>query len=121
MHCPNCKNDITPEDYKDNSNECKKCGALYDEYFNKIKPLENDIKILTQAVSSINHEKKRSKLPSQVVVTDIEMSFGSMVMFMVKWVFAMIPAVIIIIILGFVGFFLLGELGEVAINILMSR
>lgn len=35
--------------------------------------------------------------PSEVVVTDIRMSFVSMVIFMVKWVIASIPAFIIII------------------------
>jgi len=38
--------------------------------------------------------------PVQVVVTDIRMSFVSMVVFMVKWVIAAIPALII---LWFVG------------------
>ena len=33
----------------------------------------------------------------QVVVTDVHMSFGSMIVFMVKWAFASIPAFIIII------------------------
>lgn len=35
-----------------------------------------------------------------VVVKDIEMSFGSMVIFMVKWTLASIPALIILVILG---------------------
>jgi ABC-type sugar transport system permease subunit len=34
-----------------------------------------------------------------VVVTDIDMSFGNMVWFMVKWAFASIPAMIIIAII----------------------
>lgn len=32
----------------------------------------------------------------QVAVTDIRMDFGSMVVFMVKWAFATIPALILI-------------------------
>ena len=35
-----------------------------------------------------------------VVVTDIQMSFMSMVIFMVKWVIAAIPAMLILTILG---------------------
>lgn len=31
----------------------------------------------------------------QVVITDIKMPFFSMVVFMIKWVFAMIPALLI--------------------------
>ncbi|NTV92413.1 MAG: hypothetical protein HGA72_03790 [Chlorobiaceae bacterium] len=39
----------------------------------------------------------------KVVVTDIRMPFWSMVMFMVKWVFASIPALIILsIIMGII-------------------
>jgi hypothetical protein len=36
----------------------------------------------------------------RVTVADLEMKFGSMMVFMVKWVFASIPAAIIVIILG---------------------
>ena len=37
---------------------------------------------------------------SQVVATDIQMPFFSMVIFMVKWAIAAIPAIIILFILG---------------------
>lgn len=44
--------------------------------------------------------------PLNVVVRDIEMTFGSMVVFMVKWVFAAIPAMLILaLFLGFFGAF----------------
>ncbi len=33
---------------------------------------------------------------NEVVIKDINMSFGSMILFMVKWAFAAIPAIIII-------------------------
>ncbi|MDQ6981213.1 MAG: hypothetical protein Q9M46_07020 [Ghiorsea sp.] len=33
---------------------------------------------------------------NEVVVTDIQMSFGSMVVFMIKWAIAAIPALIIL-------------------------
>ena len=55
---------------------------------------------------------------SEVRVVDIDMQFGSMVSFMVKWAFAAIPAVIIISVIGFfivlIGSKLLGWLGRVA-------
>jgi hypothetical protein len=43
----------------------------------------------------------------EVVVTDVQMKFGSMVWFMVKWTLAAIPALVILVILGAVaaGFF----------------
>ena len=47
--------------------------------------------------------------PQRVIVTDIQMSFGSMVVFMVKWAIAVIPAAII---LSLVGFILLGVFGS---------
>lgn len=41
--------------------------------------------------------------PQPVIVTNIQMSFGSMVVFMVKWVIAAIPAMIILAVIGFVA------------------
>jgi hypothetical protein len=43
-----------------------------------------------------------------VVVTDIRMSFLSMVVFMVKWVVASIPAFIVLSIIGSILMMLLG-------------
>ncbi|MHA2204102.1 MAG: hypothetical protein ACW991_10475 [Candidatus Hodarchaeales archaeon] len=37
---------------------------------------------------------------NSVVVTDIKMPFGSMVVFMVKWAVATIPAIIILTVIG---------------------
>jgi len=38
----------------------------------------------------------RPPTPVRVVVVDLNMSFGSMVVFMVKWVIAAIPAMLIL-------------------------
>ena len=38
---------------------------------------------------------------NRIIVQDIRMGFGSMVVFMIKWAIASIPAMII---LGFIGF-----------------
>ena len=46
----------------------------------------------------------------KVIVTDIQMPFGSMVVFMVKWVIASIPALIILAALGFAVMSFLGSL-----------
>ena len=43
-----------------------------------------------------------SEIEKRVVVTDIRMPFLSMVVFMVKWVIASIPAFIILYILGMI-------------------
>lgn len=47
---------------------------------------------------------------SEVVVVDVQMPFGSMVSFMVKWTLASIPAFIILAILGGVIFGVIGGL-----------
>lgn len=41
-----------------------------------------------------------SKNINEVVVTDVKMSFSSMVVFMVKWAIATIPAIIILTAVG---------------------
>jgi len=49
--------------------------------------------------------------PPKVVVTDIDMPFGSMVAFMVKWSIASIPALLILIVIGFIFAAVLAALG----------
>lgn len=46
---------------------------------------------------------KESKDKREVIVTDIQMPFFSMVVFMIKWVLASIPAIIILAIIFFFG------------------
>jgi hypothetical protein len=46
-----------------------------------------------------------------VIVTDIQMPFGSMVVFMVKWVLAAIPAMILLMILATLAGGLLAGIG----------
>ena len=51
----------------------------------------------------------------EIVVTGIDMPFGSMIKFMVKWAIASIPALIILMILGGVAWaVLLGFFGSLA-------
>ena len=51
---------------------------------------------------------KAKKIPVQII--DIDIPFMSMVMFMVKWAFATIPAIIIIwAIVGFISTIILGS------------
>tara|TARA_B100001250_G_scaffold382560_1_gene375809 strand:- start:418 stop:603 length:186 start_codon:yes stop_codon:yes gene_type:complete len=45
-------------------------------------------------------KKNDAKSPQRVIVDDIHMSFSSMVVFMVKWAIASIPALIILFIIG---------------------
>jgi hypothetical protein len=48
------------------------------------------------------------KTTQAVVVTDVHMPFWSMVVFMVKWAFAAIPALIILMVIGFSAATVLG-------------
>ena len=48
---------------------------------------------------------------TEVVVTDIHMSFGSMVEFMLKWAFASIPAFIIIFLILIIVVYIATSLG----------
>jgi hypothetical protein len=41
---------------------------------------------------------------SEVVITDVKMPFGSMVLFMVKWAIATIPALILLSVIGSITF-----------------
>ena len=49
---------------------------------------------------------------TRVVVTDIRMPFWSMVVFMVKWAIAAIPAMFILIIFWFIIMALFGGMGS---------
>jgi len=48
---------------------------------------------------------------TRVSVTDINMPFGSMVVFMVKWALAAIPAALILVVIFFVAGAVFGALG----------
>jgi hypothetical protein len=54
---------------------------------------------LSEGVPSIALAPTPRKSDQRVTVADLEMKFGSMMVFMVKWVFASIPAAIIVIVL----------------------
>ena len=45
-------------------------------------------------------QPEQMAFPSQVSIVDVNMPFGSMVVFMVKWAIASIPALLILIALG---------------------
>ena len=96
MKCPNC--------FTDNYKDAVKCECGYQ--FIGYKPsadADNSININTNK----NIGDKNIGI-SNVIIEDINMSFGSMVLFMVKWAIASIPAFIILLFIG-IGF--LGMLG----------
>ncbi len=56
-------------------------------------------------------EKMEINEKNEVVVTDIKMPFMSMVVFMIKWVIASIPAIIILSILFMIMAAVFGSIG----------
>jgi hypothetical protein len=52
-------------------------------------------------------------IKQEIVITDISMSFNSMVVFMVKWVIASIPAFIILFLIGGLVVGMLGGLSAI--------
>ena len=56
------------------------------------------------------YDQMESEYTRKVVVTDIKMSFGSMVVFMVKWAIATIPAFIILAAAGTIIFAVIGAI-----------
>lgn len=97
MKCPKCQYEPTMREMQASPGTCPSCGVIYEKYFQALK---------RQAAISVQQQKKPTVessattppagQPQQVVITDIRMNFLSMVVFMVKWAFAAIPAMIII-------------------------
>ena len=54
-------------------------------------------------MSNTELDIKESKNKNAVIVTEIQMPFGSMIVFMIKWVLASIPAMIILFLIFFIG------------------
>lgn len=77
-----------------------------DEMFPSIASLPTRSGVMRSLCAEIRSTKIPVSLdPQRVIVTDFDMSFGSMFMFMIKWCFAAIPAMIVIsTIVGFVLF-----------------
>jgi len=91
MECPNCK--VLNEK---SATKCQ-CGYVFVGYKENTYDTSPTVKNVKSDIST-----------SSVVIHDIRMDFISMVVFMVKWALASIPALII---LFFIGFGLLGVLG----------
>lgn len=93
MQCSTCNYEFTMREMQDKV-ACPKCAE-------KRRPADQS----ASAASVAPHVKKAmSGYPGAqpVVILDLNMSFNSMVWFMVKWVIASIPAMIILFIIGLV-------------------
>jgi hypothetical protein len=108
-NCTKCNAKITDHEIKNNF--CSVCYKVVDENADKVKKGGYD-----SVGSEESKENDKADIDNRniqnVVVTDIKMSFSSMVVFMVKWVIASIPAALIILFIiglltSFFGAFLL--------------
>lgn len=101
MHCPKCKYEPTLAEHTNNKDQCPSCGIFYSKYLAQMKARENNERADPRPAAAIKSatSKKAALTVAEaqpVVVVDIQMRFWSMVVFMVKWAFAAIPALIII-------------------------
>lgn len=116
MKCPACKVESPVADFGDPL-KCPHCGAYYEKAaWNASAQLSRDEhdrmlkerKVVPGASPSIlPHVKKiadMNKGAQPVVVVDLSMSFSSMVVFMIKWSIASIPAMIVLFLIGMVLF-----------------
>ncbi len=72
--------------------KCKNCGQVVLPYDDKT----TGAKRCPNCEAYIGSPTNISRPVSEVIISDINMPFWSMVIFMVKWAFATIPAIIII-------------------------
>lgn len=84
MQCPKCGHEPTMAEMQRSPNDCVNCGINYAGYARALKQQVDDPKPIKVG-------------PTRVIVEDINMSFWSMVKFMVKWAIAAIPAALILV------------------------
>lgn len=108
MQCPAC-NHIPLAGSTANPNSCPKCGINYADVIRAKasraamqQPSAADemrreaLKVKAARSADVNKMMQGYEGASPVVIVDINMSFNSMVWFMVKWAIAAIPALIIL-------------------------
>lgn len=107
MQCPKCGHEPTLKEVQASPDDCPQCGVNYTK-FQQIKEREAEeaaqqravaasLKKVSPVVRTVMHDYPGAQ---PVVVVDLKMSFWSMVVFMVKWAIAAIPAFLILIVLG---------------------
>jgi len=106
MKCPKCNYEPTLAEMQRSPDDCVKCGVNYvghARHLEQKRLQEREAKSSTQISAVVRDAVAEYRGAQPVVVVDIHMSFSSMVVFMVKWVLASIPAAIILVII--VGLF----------------
>lgn len=123
QQCPKCNYELTLAERTASEGKCPSCGIYFAKYQAQLEaepatsnaasspPPDTPAKpvgALTKSVQDFRGLPIRGPVP--VVVTDVEMRFGSMVVFMVKWVLAAIPALIILAALAVFLFIMMGAM-----------
>jgi len=80
----------------------------YEEYLSSSKDSQSE-KVESEA-SNVESSSRISRHSRDVAITDIDMPFGSMVKFMLKWALASIPAFVILFVIFTAIFGMLGGL-----------
>lgn len=111
MQCPKCHYEPTLSEMQASPDDCVKCGINYKGHARYLEEEEarrsaerkaqRQVLMMAPAARDV-HVRYPGAQP--VVVIDVRMSFWSMVVFMVKWVIAAIPAFIILSLLASVVF-----------------
>ena len=118
MQCPNCGYEPTMAEMQRSPDDCVKCGINYQGFARSLERRaeeDRERRAKLAAMAPAVKEAAQAYAGAQpVVVVDIKMGFWSMVIFMVKWAFAAIPAMLIIAVIGAMIFgFLIGFVGGV--------
>ncbi|HEY1028402.1 MAG TPA: hypothetical protein VGE28_12355 [Pseudomonas sp.] len=124
MQCPACNHEAPQAEFGDPL-KCPSCGAFYAKALAAKQKAAAALEVAPAAdVVKQARQIKGASLPvaaQPVVVVDIQMRFWSMVVFMVKWVFASIPAFIIVaVICAVVWGITLGLLGGASNSLVSS-
>lgn len=119
MQCPECKH-IPLAGNQPDPNRCPACGVDYGfairnqaDRARRDKQKAAEHKAAFDSVApNVRKAMNEFRGAQPVVVLDVNMSFGSMVIFMIKWALAAIPALLILSVIGFVLAALFGAVGR---------
>lgn len=117
MQCPEC-NHVPLAGTQPDPTRCPECGIYYAKaaWLRKgqvpagTKPKPPAVKV--SDAYGVQQALRNYPGAQPVVVIDVQMSFNSMVWFMVKWALASIPALIILFILFLIMLGIIGGLGR---------
>lgn len=123
QQCPACDYELTMAEQTTGEGKCPSCGVYFAKYHARMQreaggpaaaddlpPSPPARPVTSVAKSAQDFRGLPIRGPVPVVVTDIEMRFGSMVVFMVKWALAAIPAMMILTALAAVLFVMIGTM-----------